>query len=60
MHEMGPGRRYVVRQPGLAAEPVGHWLVVGLQLETEIQIQAKEAKIENTSFQLAEKQKYSV
>ena len=75
MYEMGPGRRYAVRQPGLAAEPVGHWLVVGLQLETEIQIQVKlkqdncydarfyvcyEAKIENRSFQLAEQQKYLV
>ena len=41
MLEMGPGRRYAVQQPGLAAEPVGHWLVVGLQLETEIQVQVK-------------------
>ena len=41
MLEMGPWRRYVVQQPGLAAEPAGNWLVVGLQLETEIQFRVK-------------------
>ena len=65
MLEMGPGWRYAVQQPGLAAEPAGHWLVVGRQLETEIQVRVQlkqddcydakfyvcyEAKIKNRSF----------
>ena len=39
--EMDLGRQYAVKQPGLAAGVAGHWLFVGLQLETEIQVRVQ-------------------